>query len=61
MITFLVFLAGFTVGYWFYFWRMFYKLYKLKKHLDEAEKLVSEMIMETRSFVEPDQWNEDKL
>jgi len=61
MTNYLVFLAGVAIGYWLYYWRMFFKLYKVKKNLDEAEKIIAQMIMETRDLLEPNQWNEDKL
>lgn len=61
MITFFVFLAGVAIGYWLYYWRMFFKMMKISKSIDEAEKVIAQMIMETREMLEPDQWNEDKL
>lgn len=56
-----IFSSGVAIGYWIYYWRMFYKMYKIKKHIDEAEKIIAEMVMETRALFEPEQWNEDKL
>ena len=61
MTTFLVFIAGVAIGYWLYYWRMFFKMMRIKKSIDEAEKVIAQMIMETREMLEPDQWNEDKL
>ena len=61
MTNFLFFISGVAIGYWIYYWRMFYKMYKIKKHIDEAEKIIAQMVMETRALFEPEQWNEDKL
>ena len=61
MTTVLAFISGIVIGYWIYYWRMFFKMMKIKKSIDEAEKVIAQMIMETREMLEPDQWNEDKL
>ena len=61
MITLLAFVAGVAIGYWLYYWRMFFKMMKIKRSIDEAEKVIAQMIMETRDLLEPKQWNEDNL